>query len=478
MLTERIRSILKEGEGLKVEFKKCRNSINKDVYDTVCAFLNRHGGVILLGVEDNGAVTGIDAGNIEQIKKEFVTTINNPQKINPSVYLSMEQVEFDGKLVIFVYVPESSQVHRCGGKIFDRNADGDLDITNNNALVSGLYMNKQAFYSENTVYPYCQISDLRKDILARAKQMAAFQKENHPWQNMSDIEILKSCKLFSKDFKTNKEGFTLAAILLFGKDETILSAVPHHKTDLILRRENIDRYDDRDDVRTNLIESYDRILAFGQKHLSDPFYLEGTQRISVRDKIFREMASNILIHREYFNAFPAKILIEKDRIYSENGNKSCGRGIIDPNNFSPHPKNPVIAKVFKEIGLADELGSGFRNLMKFVKIFSNSKPVMVEEDVFQIIIPLTRQAAEQATEQATEQVTEQAERVEKILNYCKEPKTTSEIMTHLELTHREHFRSVILNPLIEKGLLFLTIPDKPNSPKQKYYSNDKKEKAK
>ncbi|MGI6393126.1 MAG: Fic family protein [bacterium] len=88
----------------------------------------------------------------------------------------------------------------------------------------------------------------------------------------------------------------------------------------------------------------------------------------------------------------------------------------------------------------------------------------INKDVFKIIIPLT--------EQVTEQVTEQAERVEKILNYCKEPKTTSEIMTYLELTHREHFRSMILNPLIEKGLLFLTIPDKPNSPKQKYYSNN------
>lgn len=402
MNPERIRSILKEGEGLKIEFKKCKSSINKDAYETVCAFLNRHGGILLLGVEDNGTVSGIDEEHIEQIKKEFVTTVNNPQKIFPSVYLSMEQVEFDGRQIISVYVPESSQVHKCGGKIFDRNEDGDLDITN----------------------------------------------------------------IFTKDFQTDKEGLTLAAILLFGKDETILSAVPHHRTDLILRKENIDRYDDRDDVRTNLIESYDRIIAFGQKHLPDPFYLEGTQRISLRDKIFREIASNILIHREYFNAFPAKIIIEKNRIYSENGNKPFAGGILNPDNFSPHPKNPVIARVFKEIGLADELGSGFRNLMKFVKVYSNSRPVMIEGNVFKIIIPLT----EQVTEQATEQATEQEERMEKILNYCKEPKTTSEIMNYLKLTHREHFRSEILKPLIESGLLLLTVPDKPNSPKQKYYS--------
>lgn len=166
------------------------------------------------------------------------------------------------------------------------------------------------------------------------------------------------------------------------------SQIPHHKTDLILRRENLDRYDDRDDVRTNLIDSYDRIIAFAQKHLPDPFYIEDVQRISMRDKIFREIASNILIHREYMNAFPAKIIIEKDRIYAENSNKPHSHGPIDPENFSPFPKNPVIAWFFKELGLADELGSGVRNLVKYVQIYSKGTPQLVDEDIFKIIIPL------------------------------------------------------------------------------------------
>lgn len=290
-------------------------------------------------------------------------------------------------------------------------------------------------------------------------------------KNMSNMEILKSAKLYSKDYQTNKEGFTLAAILLFGKDETILSALPHHRTDLILRRQNLDRYDDRNNVKTNLIESYERIISFGQKHLSDPFYIEGTQRISVRDKILREIASNILIHREYCNPFPAKIIIEKDRIYAENSNKSHGHGLINPENFSPFPKNPVIAGVFKEIGNADELGSGVRNLVNYTKIYSNSTPQLIEGDIFKIIIPLT----EQATQQATQQVTQQDARTKLILILCLEPKSREEIQTFLKIKDREHFRSDILKPLLEKGLLFPTIPDKPSSPKQKYYSKGDKQ---
>ncbi|MBF0280925.1 MAG: AAA family ATPase, partial [SAR324 cluster bacterium] len=81
---------------------------------------------------------------------------------------------------------------------------------------------------------------------------------------------------------------------------------------------------------------------------------------------------------------------------------------------------------------------------------------------------VTEQVTEQATEQATEQVTEQADRNRKIFDFCEVPRSANEIMVHLQLTHREYFRSEILKPLLEGGLLQPTIPDKPKSPKQKY----------
>ena len=123
-----LKALIKQGEGISVEFKECRRTLNRDVYKTVCAFLNRHGGTLLLGVADAGEVTGVDPDSMEQIKKDFVTAINNPQKINPSCYLSVDEMQVDGKSILRIYVPESSLVHRCNGRIFDRNEDGDLDI--------------------------------------------------------------------------------------------------------------------------------------------------------------------------------------------------------------------------------------------------------------------------------------------------------------------------------------------------------------
>lgn len=161
----------------------------------------------------------------------------------------------------------------------------------------------------------------------------------------------------------------------------------------------MDRYDDRDDIRTNLIESYGRIMAFVREHLPDKFYQEGEQRISLRDRIFREVVGNLLIHREYANAFPAKLIIEKDSVLAENWNRPHDGGVIDPANFSPYPKIPVIAKFFKEIGRVDELGSGVRNTFKYCGIYTpGTKPEFIEEDIFKTIIPLK---GEESKETAT-----------------------------------------------------------------------------
>jgi ATP-dependent DNA helicase RecG len=61
---------------------------------------------------------------------------------------------------------------------------------------------------------------------------------------------------------------------------------------------------------------------------------------------------------------------------------------LDPTSFEPFPKNPPISKVFREIGLADELGSGMRNTYKYTKLYSGAEPTFSEGDVFRIIVPL------------------------------------------------------------------------------------------
>ena len=75
----------------------------------------------------------------------------------------------------------------------------------------------------------------------------------------------------------------------------------------------------------------------------------------------------------------------------------------------------------------------------------------------------------------TTQATDQAdEDIKRLLEFCKTPRTREEMQHFMNLSNRGHFRTKILNPLIKGGLLKLTMPDKPTSPNQKYYSDEEK----
>jgi len=80
--------------------------------------------------------------------------------------------------------------------------------------------------------------------------------------------------------------------------------------------------------------------------------------------------------------------VDKDKLYAENPCVARFYGYITLANCKPYSKNPKIAKVFREIGLADELGSGIRKLTKYTKIYSGGDPILEEASMFETIIPL------------------------------------------------------------------------------------------
>ena len=394
MTITEIKKLIQYGEKIDVEFKESRDALAKNVFDTVCSFNNRNGGHILLGVNDKKEIIGVSPNKVDKLIKEFTTTINNPQKINLPLYLQPEVFTIDNKKIIYIRVPEGTQVCNQNGKIWDRSFDGDINISNNSEAICKLFAIKRRECFVNKVYPNLDINFLDSSVIEKARKMAVGNNKDHVWKTMSDEELLRSSGLILTDPETKHEGITLGAILLFGKDNSIMSVLPQHKTDAIFRVENKDRYDDRDVVITNLIDSYERLMNFGRKHLNDLFVLDGIFNVNARDRILREIISNTLAHRDYASAFPAKMIIDDEKIVIENSNLPHELGALDLHKFKPFPKNPPISKVFREIGLADELGSGMRNTYKFTQLYSGKNPLFVEENIFKTTIPLKKIATQ------------------------------------------------------------------------------------
>jgi len=266
-------------------------------------------------------------------------------------------------------------------------------------------------HTEREVFPYVTDNEIRFELIEKAKKMAVAHNSEHPWRNMNPKEILQSAGLIETDFRTGNTGYNLAAILLFGRDDVIRSCAPGYMTDALRRIDNLDRYDDRLMVGTNLIEAYEQLMDFVSRHTLDRFFLVDNQRVSVRSWIARELVSNILVHREYSRGFLARIIIEKDRIFAENWNRPTRHGRLTLDGFKPEPKNPLLAMFFINIGRADVLGSGIRNLYKYTQIYSGGEPHLIEDDVFTTIIPLKAEAREEIKGEIKAEVTEEVKEV-------------------------------------------------------------------
>lgn len=438
MTHEKMREMLSKDEKITIEYKECANQIHDSVYETVSAFSNRYGGYIIMGVKDGGIPIGVNRNAVKDLKKNFVNQLNNPNKMSPTLYLSIEEFEYEGMLLLYTYVPPTSTVEKCSGRVYDRNEEGDMDITDSPIQMENLYARKSNTYTESKLFPYVREEHLRTDLMEKVRRLISNNNPRHEWLKMSDKELLVSAGLYETDFVTGEQGYNLAAILLFGKDEVIQSCVPGYVTDALCRKENMDRYDDRLIVKTNLIESYEILMEFIAKHTSDKFYLVDNVRTSVRDLISREVVSNILVHRDFSSAFPAKVIIEKDWIRTENWCRPRRQGNILETEFTRYPKNPILARFFVAVGLADTIGSGVRNLYKYTPIYTpGGKPELIENDVFRINIPITETAVYEYAEE--NELTERETTIFKMIK-ANNKLTVEEVMAVLDISRATVFR--------------------------------------
>lgn len=148
MTNEELKQITKQREKRTLEYKEAWSELPSNLFETVCAFLYRDGGVIVLGAHDDGTIIeGVNINAIEQMSKNLANMSNNSEILKPTFLLQPEIVDIDEttvagkKQVIVVQVPSSSQVHSCKGRVFDRSMDGDFQLRTD-AEISAAYLRK------------------------------------------------------------------------------------------------------------------------------------------------------------------------------------------------------------------------------------------------------------------------------------------------------------------------------------------------
>ena len=139
-------------------------------------------------------------------------------------------------------------------------------------------------------------------------------------------------------------------------------------------------------------------------------------------------------------------------------------------NCEPYRKNPRIASMFTQIGLAEELGTGMRKISKYIREYAKHGGIeFFDEDLFRARLPLPPE--EDSADEHQDGVKKHQDgmsEVVRILDFCREAKSTKEIFLFLGKKYTYRAAKRVLHPLVEKGLLVRTVPDRPTSKNQRY----------
>ena len=289
---------------------------------------------------------------------------------------------------------------------------------------------------------------------------------------------------------------TRGAVLLFGKQREL------HFSDAWVQCGRFTGKDksvifDHIDIHESLPQSVESILLFLKKHAfrgADFSEYRRKDVWSIPLEIFREGIINALVHADYSQrGGPIRIAFFDDRIEIESpGILLPGITVEDMQEGVSRIRNHVIARVFRELNLIEQWGSGVRRIFSEAKKLGLPKPSIVEIGMrLRLSIPLEKinNVSEQVSEHVSEQVEFKAPRttqsptqsptqsdtqnisnaVARIIEVIGENEYSAHDLRDLVgLRHRPTFRQNYLHPALKRGVIVQTIPDKPNSRLQKY----------
>jgi len=393
-------AILSKKESDDLEFKSAAGGFPGSFWDTYSAFANTDGGTIILGVSEkkNGmSLDNLTDELIEKYQKDFWSNVNNRSTISCNLLASNDVIvgDYDGSKMLLFYIPrataEQRPVYRTTqpyNGTFKRNFEGDYKCTQKEVQ----RMFADAAYSsmpeDSRILKNYSLDDLDKESLDQYRQLFRTAKPDHPWLALNNVDLLKKLGGYRTDRQTKEEGFTLAALLMFGKYESItdVGCAPDFFPDY---RE---RLTDDPDVRwtnricpdgtweVNLFQFYRKVLPRLQAVLQNPFQLKDNIRrddTSARVSV-REALVNLCIHADYSENASLVVLHEKNRFVFSNP----GTLLISKEQFfrggESICRNKSLQKMFMMLGSAEKAESGIDKIMSGWKEANWRSPVIDE----------------------------------------------------------------------------------------------------
>ena len=396
-------ALTRKGEDTRIEYKTCTEEISESLYESVCSFLNHSGGQILVGVQNDGTIIGVNPDKVEKLRTDIVNCINNPELFLPCPYFTPRIMEVEGKSVMQLDIPCGQYVYRFKGCYWDRNDDADIDVTDQPELLLSIFERKNPHLFEERIVEGLTMEHLDAKTFQYCRNILATIQPSHPWLQMTNEELLISAHLAKKD--GDKLQLKYAALILFGTEDAITELMPRYRFEAVFHMctyaqfndmtQFPSRYDDRRTIRQNLIQVYDQLGAFVERYLPDRFYLPANtmQRQNLRWDLFREIVGNLCVHTDFSSGYACFFHVFKDRVVTKNPTRllpEIPEGELTIQQLSNYTKNPLLVRVFHELNWAEDLGSGTRNILRYAPLYYPNYKIVINSGS-QFIFSITYQ---------------------------------------------------------------------------------------
>ena len=349
----------------KLEAKRAEVDFPKRCYDTISAFANKYGGIIIFGINEDNKFIEQDVYDVSDLQKQITALCTN--SMEPKLRPDVLPIAYNGKKLLAVKIDEIPQnkkpcyykTHGIQKGSYIRIGDSDEPMTDYE--IYSLQSYRDGIQEDLRPIKRATLDDLDKDKL---KEFLEKTKKNKPnFAKFSDEKILKLSGIIENSTGTIFP--TLSGIMMFGEypqgylPQLFVACVVVPGTKLGDVGEMGQRFDDNKRVEGTLDEMLDQTLTFIRRNIGTKVVIDSSgKRVNIPEypmKALREAVANALIHRDYsINRESAYIYVQiyDDRIEIINPGDLYGNNRLENlgTDMMLEARNKNIVRLLEEKG--------------------------------------------------------------------------------------------------------------------------------
>ena len=458
-----------------LEIKSAEKECPKHLYDSLSSFSNQDdGGVIVFGVDEEQDFKEVGVYDPQDIQKKI-----NEQclQMEPVVRPLLTVAEKKGLFFVAAEIPgaditERPVFYQGKGRVkgsFVRVGDSDEPMTEYEVYSYEAYRKK--YQDDIRVIERATYAALNRELISNYIELLKIGKPKLAAIPDDEIYELMSIKRNNQITLSTVMNFSLYPQAYFPQLCIVATVVPGKE--MGENGEQGERFFDNQRIEGNIQEMLDGAMQFANRNMHTKTIIDSNtgkrkDRTDYPVAALRESILNALVHRDYSihtEGMPIQITMYEDRIEIRNPGGLYGRIKIDQlGKVQPDTRNPIIATELEVLKVTENRYSGIPTIRRTMHEYGLPQPEFLEERG-SFIVKLYKYGENISSIQ-----NENSKNNEQLILFCKIPRTRTEICEFLGLSSVTYAIQTHVMPLVEQGLIKLSIPDKPKSPKQLFYS--------